>query len=144
MMNHSFWPHVHMICVFHHRAAKSHEGLGDKGISAVEALLFLSEQISLTGEICPWGKVYIELYRRNELHTLGWYYIKAAFFPQKGKFLVSIEIMRAKLCSLYMSSVQNSRHNLVCHNYQPAVQKTSNKRSCKSPQRHISHPIVKS
>lgn len=60
-----------MICVFYHLAAKSHEGLGDKGISAVEALLFLSQQISLIGGNMPLGKIYIELYRRNKLHTLG-------------------------------------------------------------------------
>lgn len=48
---------MHMICVFHHRTAKSHEGVEEnKGIRYMEALLFLLEQISFIVENMPLGQ----------------------------------------------------------------------------------------
>lgn len=114
-MNHSFWPHMHMICVFHHRTAKSHEGVEEnKGIRYMEALLFLLEQISFIVENMPLGQDILNYVRG--MNAIWMMLHKTVLFPHKGKFLVSIEMMRAELCSLYMSSVQDSRHNWGFHN----------------------------
>lgn len=80
----------------------------------MEALLFLLEQISFIVENMPLGQDILNYVRG--MNAIWMMLHKTVLFPHKGKFLVSIEMMRAELCSLYMSSVQDSRHNWGFHN----------------------------